>query len=210
MNVIESLKWRTAIKQFDTKRKVKDEDLEHLLNAANLAATSGGFQPFKVIVVGEGDIKTKLGKYAFNQPQVNDAPYVLIFAIETNIGEHTVDAFAERMAEVRGQDVESLSGYVNSMKAYLGSMDESAKEIWVKNQTYIALGTVLTVAAEMRLDTCPMEGFDADQFSQILDLESKNLKPVVILPIGYRADEDIYSKSKKVRKNIEDLIIKIN
>jgi len=210
MNVIESLKWRTAIKKFDSTRKVKDEDLEQLLNAANLTPTSGGFQPFKLIVVGEGDVKNELGKHTYSQPQVNDAPQVLIFAIDTNVGDHTVDNFMKRMADVRNQDLESLSGYSNSMKGYLGGMDTVAKEVWAKTQAFIALGTVLTVAAEIRVDSCPMEGFDADKFSEILDLESKNLKPVVIVPIGYRSADDVYSKAVKVRKTMEELVIKIN
>lgn len=210
MNVIESLKWRAAIKQFDPLKKVEKNDLEQLLNAANLAATSGGLQPFKVVVVGEGELKSKLAPHGFNQPQIGDASHVLVFAVETNIGGQTVDDYIARSAEVRGADKGSLIGYSESMKMYVNSMDDGAKLSWGKNQAYIALGTVLTVAAELRIDSCPMEGFDAIKFSEILDLESKNLVPVLILPIGYRSDKDVHSKETKIRKKRENFIIEMN
>lgn len=210
MSVIESLKWRAAIKKFDPARKVESEDLEQLLNAANLAATSGGIQPFKVVVVSEGELLTKLKPHGYGQPQFEGASHILVFAVETNIGGTSVDAFVTRAAEVRGQGNDSLIGFSDSMKAFIDSMDDAAKLNWGKNQAYIALGTVLTVAAELRIDTCPMEGFDAVQFTEILDLESKNLKPVLALPIGYRSVEDVHSKALKVRKKREDLIIEMS
>ena len=194
MNVLESLKWRSAIKKFDQNKKVSSEDLEQLVEATNLAATSGGLQPFKVVLVHDGALKEQLGQHAFGQAQVQDASHVLVFAVETNISEQTVDAYIERAAEVRGKDKESLIAYADSMKAYITSMDQASRTAWGRNQAYIALGTALTAAADLRIDTCPMEGFDAMQFQEILDLKSKNLMPVVILPIGYRSEEDEHSK----------------
>ena len=157
MSVLESLKWRSAIKKFDPTKKVSDEKLEQLLEAANLAATSGGLQPFKVVVVGEGEKKTQLAPHAYGQAQVGDASHVLVFAVETNIGGNTVDDYVVRAAAVRGAGKESLIGFSDSMKGYISTMDENTKIGWGKNQAYIALGTVLTAAADLRIDTCPME-----------------------------------------------------
>lgn len=207
MNVMESLKWRSAIKKFDPNKQVSETDIEQLIEAANLAATSGGLQPFKIAVIGAGTLKSQLAPHAFGQAQVKDASHVIVFSVETDISGQTVDAYVERAAEVRGQGKEFLIGYADSMKAYINSMDDITKLAWGKNQAYIALGTVLAVAAEMRIDTCPMEGFDAMKFQEILDLESKNLMPVLILPIGYRSEEDVHSKETKIRKKREDLII---
>jgi len=209
MNVIESLKWRAAIKKFDPLKKVIQEDLEHLLEAANLAATSGGLQPFKVVIVEEGNLKSQLAPHTYGQPQVNDASHLIVFSVETDIGENTVNKYIKRAAEVRGNGKESLIAYAESMKGYISSMDASARIQWGKNQAYIALGTVLTVAAEMRIDTCPMEGFDAIQFQDILGLKSQNLMPVVILPIGYRSNEDVHSKEAKIRKKRENLVLEL-
>ena len=209
MSLIEALKWRSAIKKFDPTKKVSNEDVEQLLEAANLAATSGGLQPFKVVVVSEGDLKTQLAPHAFGQPQVKDASHVLIFAIRTDISEGIVDEYIKLAAEIRGQDKASLIGYSDSLKAYISSMDEQTKIAWGKNQAYIALGTVLATAAEMQIDTCPMEGFNAPEFQEILDLKSKNLIPALILPIGYRSEEDVHSKEAKIRKKREDFVLEL-
>lgn len=208
-DLLESLKWRSAIKKFDLDKKVNREDLDELLEAANLAATSGGLQPFKVVVVGEGELKSQLAPHAYGQSQVKDASHVLVFSVETNISEHTVDAYVERAAEIRGRGKESLIGYSDSMKMYISSMEADARLAWGKNQAYIALGTVLAIAAEKQIDTCPMEGFDALQFQQILGLKSKKLMPVLILPIGYRSEEDVHSKETKIRKKREDFVLEL-
>ena len=209
MSVLESLKWRSAIKKFDPNKRVNSADLEQLLEATNLAATSGGLQPFKVVVVAEGVLKNQLAEHAFGQAQVKDASHVLVFAVETNISEQTVDNYIERAAEVRGKEKESLIYYAESMKAYVSSMDQAARTAWGRNQTYIALGTALAAAADLRIDTCPMEGFDALQFQEILNLKSKNLMPAVILPLGYRSDEDVHSTEAKIRKTKENFVLEL-
>jgi nitroreductase len=210
MNVIESLKWRSAIKKFDPTKKVTDEDLEKLLEAANLTATSGGLQPFKLVVVSDSGLKKQLVKSSYNQSQVEEASHVLVFAVETEINEGTVDRYVERAAELRGQEKESLIGYADSMKMYMNSMDESAKYAWAKNQAFIALGTVLAVAATLRVDSCPMEGIMPNEYQEILGLKPEGLMPVVVLTVGYKSSEDVHSREVKVRKKRSDFILEIN
>lgn len=210
MSILESLQWRSAIKQFDPTKKVSQEDLNHLIEAANLTATSGGFQPFKLIVVSEGDLKDQLANHAYGQPQVKDASHVLVFAVQTQVDERIIQDYIDRAAEVRNVDKSAFDGYANSMKMYMSSMDTETRFAWSKNQSYIALGTVLTAAADMRIDTCPMEGFEPLKYQELLDLESKNLMPVSILPIGYRSDNDTHSKEAKVRKTRENFVIELS
>lgn len=210
MNILESLNWRAAIKQFDTEKKVSQEDIDNLIEAANLTATSGGFQPFKLVVLSEGELKSQVANHAYGQPQVKDASHVLIFAIETNITEDMVDTYIERASSIRNVSKESFAGYANSMKMYISSMDDNAKYTWAKTQAFIALGTVLAAAAEMRVDSCPMEGFEPLKFQEILGLESKNLMPVAILPIGYRSENDVHSKEAKVRKTREEFVLELS
>lgn len=210
MNILESLQWRSAIKQFDTTKTINREDLDQLIEAANLAATSGGFQPFKLVVVGPGELKDQLGNHAYGQPQVKDASHLLVFAYQTDVNETMVDTYIERAAEVRSVDKSAFDGYAQSMKMYISSMDEATRGIWARNQTYIALGTVLTAAAQLKIDSCPMEGFEADKYQEILDLGSKNLMPTVILPIGYRSENDVHSKEAKVRKTREEFVLELN
>mgnify|MGYP000250282256 CR=1 FL=1 len=209
MNAIESLNWRAAIKQFNPERRVSTEDLNVLLDAANLAPTSGGLQPFKIIAVSNQAIKEKLKGAAYGQQQVADASHVLVFAFEKEIGDQTVDRYINRAAEVRGVSTENLKGFSDSMKRFMGNMDDAAKIAWAKSQTYIALGTIMLTAASLEVDTCPMEGFSVEQFEEILGLQKMNLQPAVILPIGYRQTGEDYSKLPKVRRPLEDLVLEV-
>lgn len=111
MSTIESLKWRTAIKKFDPTKKVSNEDLDKLIEAANLAPTSGGFQPFKLIVISNQETKDKLIPASYGQRQVADSSHILVFAIKTDIDETLVDDYISRAANIRNQSVESMQGY---------------------------------------------------------------------------------------------------
>lgn len=210
MKELESLKTRASVRKFDSSKKVSNEDLETLLEAGNLAATSGGLQPFKIVVVSNDEIKKQLVPFSYNQEQVGTASHVLIFATETKIGENTVQAYIDRAAEVRNVEHSALEGYKNSMNGYMQMMDEDGKQVWARKQAYIALGTVMTIAADMKIDTCPMEGFEAEKYQELLKLNEKNLMPAVILPIGYRSDEEVMANAPKVRKTRENFVVEIN
>lgn len=209
MSIIEALKWRSAIKKFDPTKTVSNEDVEQLIEAGNLTATSGGLQPFKIIVVQNQAIQDQLVPASYGQHQVADASHVLVFAIETPIDEGIVDRYIQRASEVRNQDVKSLEGYSTSMKGYISTMDDSTKQAWAKSQSFIAMGSVLAMAAELKVDSCPMEGIVPQQYIEILGLSSENLLPVAALPIGYRSSEDVYSKMDKVRKTRENFVLEI-
>ncbi|MCG8575037.1 MAG: NAD(P)H-dependent oxidoreductase [Flavobacteriales bacterium] len=210
MSIIESLKWRSAIKQFDPEKKVSAEDLTALLEAADLAPTSGGFQTFKVIAISNDQLKSELLQASYGQKQVVDCSHILVFAYETNIGEQTVLDYIKLAAETRNHPESELDGYRDSMFGFINSMDQTARNTWGRSQTYIALGMVMAAAAALKIDSCPMEGLDPVAYQKLLGLEDKNLMPVAILPIGYRSEEDYYSKLPKVRKGRENLVIEFN
>lgn len=209
MNAINALQWRAAIKEFDPEKKVSDQDIEVLLDAANLAPTSGGFQPFKIIALSNQEVKERLQAVAFGQKQVGDASHVLVFAMEQNVDDNTVDQYIQRAAEVRQIPAESMDGYAASMKGFISGMDDAAKTAWTRSQAYIALGTVMLAAASMQIDTCPMEGFAADQCAEVLGLDPQQHRPVVMLPIGYRVENEQYASMPKVRKTKENLVLNI-
>lgn len=210
MNLLESLEWRVAIKKFDPSKKVSQENVDKIINAANLAPTSGGLQPFKMIVISNPEVKAKLKPASFGQAQVVDSSHLIVLAIESNFTEAIVDRYIHRMAVVREQTEESLIDYSKALKQFVSSIGMEARNAWSAKQAYIALGTMISAAAELRVDACPMGGFNPLQYQEILDLKSKGLMPVVIFPIGYRSDEDVFSKAKKVRKTREDFVIEIN
>ncbi len=210
MSIIESLKWRVAVRKYDTTRKVSKQDLEILLEAGNLSATSMGLQPFKIVVISNDELKGQLVPISYNQQHVADASHVLVFAIETNVNQNTVNAYIERAMELRKLSMVDLQGYKDAVSNYISMMDVETRKVWATKQAYIALGTVMTAAADLKIDSCAMEGFDPLKYQELLDLESKKLMPVVVLPIGYRSKEETMADLPKVRKTRANFIVEIN
>lgn len=209
MSLINALQWRFATKVFDPSKEVSPQYLDQLIEAANLTPTSGGMQPFKLVVLKNKKLQQNLVQDSYNQIQVAQASHILIFAIEENL-EGLVDRYIQRAMEVRGMKKEDLQDYADSMNHYISAMDSDAQMGWAKSQAFISLGMVMAAAAELKIDSCPMEGFIADHYQTKLGLKEKNLKPVVILPIGYRSSEDKYADMPKVRKTKTDFLLEIN
>jgi nitroreductase/dihydropteridine reductase len=209
MSVIENLKWRSAIKSFDATKKVSEEKLEQLLDATQLAPSSAGLQHYKILVVENPEIREKLREAAHGQAQLTQASHVIIFAAETNIDSAYVTKYIDLIAKTREIGREHLEGFEQMLLNNVNGLTEDQKITWAAKQAYIALGVMLTAAAELGIDACPMEGFLAGKFDEILGLKELGLTTAVIAPIGYRSDEDVYSKLAKVRKPKEELFIHI-
>jgi nitroreductase len=209
MSVIEKLKWRAAIKNFDPTKKVSDADLDQLLTAIQLAPSSLGLQHYRVLVVENPEIREKLREAAHGQAQLTESSHVIIFAAETVLDEAYGKKYIDLVAKTREIGREHLEGYEQMVVNSLNGLAEDQKLIWAAKQAYISLGVLLTAAAELGIDACPMEGFLAGKFDEILGLKELGLTTVVIAPIGYRSDEDVYSKLAKVRKPKEELFIHV-
>jgi len=205
MELLNGLKWRYATKKFDPNRKIKNEELELLKEAVQLSASSYGLQLYKVLIVENPEIREKLKKAAFGQSQLTDASHVFIFCNYTNPKDEDVDKFVNLTATARNQTVESLEAHSNGMKQSIKSLPKDAAKNWTAKQTYIALGTLLAAASELRIDACPMEGFKPEEFNKILGLEEKGLNAAVMATVGYRSVDDKYQHNAKVRKPMEEL-----
>ena len=207
MNLNESLKWRYATKKMNG-NKVSQENVNEILEAISLTASSYGLQPYKVLVVENDQLKKKLQVAAYNQSQIGDSSHLLVFAAFDTISEKNVDDLFELTASVRGVAIENFNDYKNIIK---GSALQRPAEInfnWNARQAYIALGTALVAAASLKVDSTPMEGFNNAEFDSILGLTEQGLKSVVLLPLGYRdAENDYLANAPKVRKPLHDLVI---
>jgi nitroreductase / dihydropteridine reductase len=204
MSLIKDLNWRYATKNM-TGKPVSEEKLNIILSAANLSASSYGLQPFTIIVVSNEDIKLKLHVAAYGQAQVGSSSHVLVFAVPLKITEANIQALLDNVASTRGVPMDTLNGYKGMMMGTVGALPAEQQQIWATKQAYIALGTALAAAAEQKVDSCPMEGFDAAQFDEILGLAAKGLKSVVIMPIGFRAESDATAHYAKVRKSEKEM-----
>ena len=198
-SLTEALSWRYATKKFDTERRVSGEDLDALKTAVRLSASSFGLQPYRVAVVDEQSVQDRLLPHSYNQQQVADASHVFVFAAKLDVTPDYVDRFIELTAQVRAIPVDDVRGYGEYIKSNIANKDTTFIQDWNRRQAYIGLGTLLATAAELRVDACPMEGFDPAGYDEVLGLKEKGLTACVICPIGYRHPEDHAALYPKVR-----------
>jgi nitroreductase len=208
--LLAQLNWRYATKQFDPKRKISAQDWAALEEALLLTASSAGLQPWKFIVVTDPAVRAKLLPASYMQSQITNASHLVVFASKNNFSEADVDAHIKHIAEVQGAPIEALAPL---RKMIVGGivqrLDETARNAWARNQAYIALGNLLTSAALLGIDACPMEGFDRAQYDEILSLKAKGLASAVIATVGYRLPTDKYASAPKVRFPKEQVFISV-
>lgn len=209
MNIIDSLKWRYATKKFDPEKILDAKKLEILKQAFNLTATSFGLQTITMVIVSDKEIRKELLKHAYNQKQVLDASHLLIICIQDNITDKDVDMLFDNTKYIRKTPDHILDKFRNNLKVMMQKMTKEERQRWSFNQAYIALGNLMTVCAVEQIDSCPMEGFSEKDFDEILGLKSKNLKSVLLLPVGYRAEDDMFADFKKVRKTVVESTIEL-
>ncbi|AOW22027.1 NAD(P)H-dependent oxidoreductase [Urechidicola croceus] len=209
MNSIEKLKWRYATKKFDSSKKLSETQINTLINTFNLTATSYGLQPLKMLVISNENIKKQLLEYSFNQSQVVDCSHLLVICIKTKINADYIDQKFDLEKKIRGTSEEIIGDFRAFLKNSIANKSIDEIENSAINQAYIALGNLMTVCAYESIDSCPMEGFIPSKYDEILKLEEHSLKSVLLLPVGFRAEDDFMSALKKVRIPIEESIINI-
>ncbi|NML36558.1 NAD(P)H-dependent oxidoreductase [Chitinophaga sp. G-6-1-13] len=206
MDIIQKLEWRYAVKKFDPVKKLTATQLDRITTATRLSASSYGLQPYKMLVVENPAIRERLKAASWNQSQITDASHLVVFARVRNLNESHVDDYTNNIAATRNINPEDLAGFAGMMKNTVSHLDAAGAAVWTSKQAYLALGTLLTAAAAEGIDACPMEGFDANQYDEILGLKDKGLATVVIAAIGFRAEDDVMQHAKKVRKPIAELV----
>ena len=205
MNLIDNLNWRYATKRYNGKKLTEDQ-LTLILDAMRLTASSGGLQPYRLFVIDKPEIRAELGKDSSNL-QITEASHLIAIASFTSLRQSDVDEHVHRIAKIRGLDPDSLSVLKEKMESYYLSLSDAVLAQWAAKQAYIALGTGLIAAADLKVDSTPMEGFNADKLDDLLGLKEKRLHSVVLLALGYRDHEqDPFAEAKKVRLPAEELV----
>ena len=166
-------------------------------------------QPIKLVVVQNKETQQQLVAHSWNQQQVVQASHVLVICIQDNINEQDIETYFELVKKTRNTPDEVLTPFKEYLKADITNKSDNELSLWMKNQAYIALGNLLTVAAVEQIDSCPMEGFIPEKYDEVLDLKKYNLKSTLVLPVGFRAEDDYMKDLKKVRKDRTDVIINI-
>lgn len=205
MQLLENLNWRYATKKFDPTRKIGAEDLEYLMAAIQLSTSSYGLQLYKVLVIENPELRRELQAASWNQGQITEASHLFVFCNITSRDGRHIDAYIQNIAQTQGIALSEITGYGDFIKKSLAAKSDPQWLAWSERQPYLALSNLLMACAELRIDACPMEGFDSDRYNELLHLDEQGLNAGVIAPVGYRSETDETQFRKKVRKPKEAL-----
>jgi nitroreductase len=207
--LIEKLNWRYATKKMDPTKAVPQEKVDQIVEAIRMAPTSSGTQPFELFVVTNPEIRAEIQPHAWNQAQITEGSHLLVFAAWDNYSADRIDAVTQQMTDERGE-IPMLNQYYDNLKATYLPRDEQVNHDHAARQAYIALGFALAAAAELDVDSTPMEGFDPVKVDEILNLKERGLRSVLLLPLGYRQEgADWLLPMKKVRKSHKSFVTEI-
>ena len=200
MTLLQSLKWRYATKKFNPAKKVRVEDLQTLMECVQLAASSYGLQPYKVLNIENAALRAKMQIASWGQSQVVDASHIFVFSAYTEVTPAMINKHLTLKANTQGIPFDKLKGYEGLIKQKIGAKTPDEVLNWNARQIYIALGNLLAACGELNIDACPMEGFEPEKYDEILGLRAKGLTAIVACAIGYRSTEDATQNAPKVRK----------
>jgi hypothetical protein len=208
-NVIDSLNWRYATKKFDSTKLLSVEKINTIKHAFNLTATSYGLQPVKLVIFSNKKLQERLVKFTMNQIQLSQASHVLVFCIETNIDKEFINNYFNRIKHLRKTPEAILNPFKDFLIDDFEQKTQKQIEDWATKQAYLTMGNLMTVCAFENIDACPMEGFLPEKYDKILQLNKQGLKSVLVMPIGYRANDDMFADFKKVRKELNNSVIEM-
>ena len=197
--LLNDLDWRYATKRFNQEASIDERDYQAVKEAIRLAPTSYGLQPFKIIEIEDPETRTQLQGAGYGQKQIVNASKLLAIASLKRFDNDLIDRYITLSMETRGLTEEEVSGYSNFMKGVYSQWSEEAKKSWSEKQAYLALGFGMLAAAELKIDTCALEGIDIQEVNKILQLEATDYHVSVLLALGKRAEEDQNQHAKKVR-----------
>lgn len=210
MKLIEELNWRYATKKMNGE-KIPQEKLDYILEAARLAPSSSGLQPFEIIAISDKALLEKIKPIAYNQQQITEASHLLVFAAWDNYTEERINEVFARTAAARNQPADAFDDYKARIWSMYGTRTAEENFNHAARQAYISFGTAIIAAAEQKVDATPMEGFLPDALDELLGLKEKGLRSAVILALGYRdTTGDWLVNLKKVRKPKEAFITELN
>lgn len=203
--ILDALYWRYAVKVFDPIKKIKEENIQTILESARLSPSSMGVEMWKFIVVKNKKIRKKLREAGYNQPKITDASHLIVIAYRVD-GENIIKERLKRTAKIQKQKLDELFDLKNMLESsIIDKIKNGNLESWAKMQAYIPLGIMIMSASLLGIDNCPMEGFENEKVDEILKLKEKNLKSAVLLALGYRGDDKI-STMPKVRRNFKEVV----
>ena len=209
MDIISSLEQRYATKKFDPSKKLSSDKIEILKKAFNLTATSFGLQPIKLVVIENKELQEKFVEPSFFQRQVADCSHLLVICIQNDTTAEDINNYFDLEIKTRNVSEDTVGSFRKQLLEMYEGWGLEKRQLSAKYQAYIALGNLMTVCAVEKIDNCPMEGFIPSKIDNLLNLQERNLQSILMLPVGFRADDDVMNGQKKVRKPLDEIIIDI-
>ena len=208
--LLDKMQWRYAAKKMDAAKVVPQDKVEHIIEAARLAPTSSGLQPFEIIVVTNKDIRTKIQAAAHNQAQITEGSHLLVFAAWNTYTAERINHMFDLTNAERGGTNEGWENYRQMLLKNYPARDAQVNFEHAARQAYIALGTSLIAAAFEEVDSTPMEGFDPKSVDDVLGLGAKGLRSVALMPLGYRLKgQDWLETLKKIRRPVSEFVTEV-
>lgn len=210
--VLAGLRWRYATKKFDPARRLDAATLAALEEALLLSPSSFGLQPWKFLWVETPGLRQRLRAASWNQAQVTEAPHYLVLCRRAELSAADVDRWVSRLAQVRGVEPASLAGYRRTMVGGVENPDSlpgGGVSAYAARQVYLALGVLLATAAALRVDSCPLEGFDPAAYDAILGLDRQGWRATVACALGHRAADDHHAVQAKVRFEASEVVARV-
>ena len=195
--------FRHACKLFDENRKISDEDMHYILEVARKSPSSFGMEAWKFLVITNDELREKLKPFCWNQPQITSCSHLVIVlaGIETLKVESGV---VRSQLMRRNMPEDKLNSFIELYASHLESTLSTDENIykWSARQTYIAAANMMNAAANIGIDSCPIEGFEKDNVEKVLELDTSKFQVAMILPFGYRVNE----QSKQLRSSFESVV----
>lgn len=208
--IINAFNFRHATKEFDPEKKVSDSDFETILETARLSPSSLGLEPWRFVVIQNQDLRDKLIPYSAGaQKQLKTASHFVLILARKNVTPSSdyVQSVVKNVKKYEESTLPAFNEKVNGFQTnfHINDNDRTLLD-WASKQTYIALANMMTSAALLGIDSCPMEGFDLDKVTEILFeegiLNTDDFAPSVMVGFGYRKEEP----KAKVRQSADDVI----
>ncbi|WP_286857830.1 MULTISPECIES: nitroreductase family protein [Sphingobacterium] len=210
MALLETLEWRYATKKYDSTKKVDQKDVDKIIEAARMAPSSSGLQPFRVVLITDQQLKEQIVPVAWGQQIIAESSHLLVFAAWDKYTDERIDATFDQMNNHRGLPLDTTDDYKNKLKSMFAALTEEQQAAHAAKQAYISFGMAIAQAAELKVDATPMEGFSNGELDKLLGLDKLGLKSVVLLPLGYRlGEEDWLLKLKKFRLPKTEFLIEL-
>jgi nitroreductase len=207
--LLAALNFRYATKAFDSSLKIPAETWDAIEKSLALTPSSFGLQPWKFLVIDSAALREKLKAASWSQPQVTEASHLVVLTVRTDLDQRDIESWIARLSEVQGTPPEALAGLSGMISSFSSAMTTPEKQAWNTRQIYIALGQLMTSAALMGIDTCPLEGISPADYDAILDLKGSGYATAVACALGYRTAEDKYAAMPKARFPQEKVITRI-